>query len=125
MRAKKNIKLDKPSPYIDENVLDEFKKFMGDEGDGLVKELIELYHTNAPQLISLIKNDINSGDIESLKTHVHSLKGNSGQLGITGIAGLCRQLEDVIHEGRFVEIDPLFEQLQTTYQQVEIVIKNK
>ena len=125
MSAKKKTKLVKHPSYIDETVLEEFKKFMGDEGESLVKELIELYLTNAPQLINLIKNDISSGDIESLKTHIHSLKGNSGQLGVSGIAELCRQIEDVINEGKFVEIDPLFEKLEKTYQQVEIALKNK
>ncbi|MHC1740803.1 MAG: Hpt domain-containing protein [Anaerolineaceae bacterium] len=113
------------SPYVDENVMDEFKNFMGDDGDDLAKELIELYLKNTPLMITKIKEDINAWNIASLKTHVHGLKGSSAQLGITGIASLCRKIEDVIFEERYSEINQLFTQLEEVYQQVELYYRSK
>ena len=112
-------------PYVDEKVMDEFKKYMGDDGDSMEKELITLYLTNTPKAINLIGQDMKTGDIESLKAHVHSLKGSSAQLGVTGIATLCRNIEDAILEGKFVEIEPIFDRLEEIYPQVESIFKNK
>lgn len=118
-------KLTASSPYIDENVLEEFKKFMGDEGDSLARELIELYLKNTPKLMSDIGNDVKIGNMESLKIHVHSLKGSSAQLGVTGIASLCRNIEDVILEGRFVEIKPMVDKLKAVYKEVELNFRER
>ena len=113
------------SPYIDEKVMDEFKQFMGEEGPDMVKELKELYLTNTPKLISNIKKDIKARDMDSLKTHVHGLKGSSAQLGVTGIASLSRDIEDVIPSGRFDEIEALFKHLLDVYKKVKITFTNQ
>jgi HPt (histidine-containing phosphotransfer) domain-containing protein len=113
-----DTKLISSSPFIDEKVMDEFKKFMGEEGDTLVKELIELYLKNTPKLMADIENDIKVGDIESLKIHIHGLKGSSAQLGVVGVSNMCKNIEEVILEGKINEIKPLHDQLKDVYQQV-------
>jgi HPt (histidine-containing phosphotransfer) domain-containing protein len=113
------------SPYIDEKVMDEFKQFMGEEGGDMVKELKGLYLTNTPKLISNIKKDIKARDMNALKTHVHGLKGSSAQLGVTGIASLSREIEEVIPSGRFDEIESLFKQLLNVFKKVKITFSNQ
>jgi HPt (histidine-containing phosphotransfer) domain-containing protein len=118
MNLSSETKLVESSPFIDEKVLDEFKKFMGEEGEALVKELIELYLKNTPKLMANIQNDIKAEDMESLKAHVHGLKGSSAQLGVIGISSLCKKIEEVTLEGKFDEIKPLHDQLIEVYRQV-------
>jgi HPt (histidine-containing phosphotransfer) domain-containing protein len=106
------------SPLVDENVLDEFIKFMGDEGEDLSRDLIGMYLKNTPQMLDVIHADLRMNNIDQLKTHVHTLKGSSAQLGVVGIASLCHSIEDVILEGHFSEISGLIRQLDDTYSKV-------
>jgi HPt (histidine-containing phosphotransfer) domain-containing protein len=113
------------SVYVDDGVIEEFVRFMGDEGEDLAKELIGLYLKNVPAMLANIKDDIRSGNIEAIKAHVHGLKGSSAQLGVTGIADECKKIENAIFEGNTDQILPLFEQLEKGYQEVEIYFKTK
>ena len=106
------------SPLVDENVLDEFIKFMGDEGKDLARELIDMYLKNSPKMLDSIHADLRMNNVDQLKTHIHTLKGSSAQLGVVGVASLCRSIEDVILEGRFSELDDLICQLDKTYSKV-------
>lgn len=106
------------SPLVDENVLDEFIKFMGDEGKDLARDLIDMYLKNSPKMLDSIHADLRTNNVDQLKTHIHTLKGSSAQLGVVGVASLCRSIEDVILEGRFSELDDLICQLDETYSKV-------
>lgn len=106
------------SPLVDENVLDEFIKFMGDEGKDLARDLIDMYLKNSPKMLDSIHADLRTNNVDQLKTHIHTLKGSSAQLGVVGVASLCRSIEDVILEGRFSELDDLISQLDETYSKV-------
>jgi HPt (histidine-containing phosphotransfer) domain-containing protein len=106
------------SPLVDENVLDEFIKFMGDEGADLARDLIDMYLKNSPKMLDSIHADLRTNNVDQLKTHIHTLKGSSAQLGVVGVASLCRSIEDVILEGRFSELDDLISQLDETYSKV-------
>jgi HPt (histidine-containing phosphotransfer) domain-containing protein len=116
---------DADSTLIDESVMAEFKQFMGDEAEDMVKELFELYLKNTPAIIKAIGSDIRANDYEALKKHVHGLKGSSAQLGFSGISGLCRKIEIAIQEEKFDEIFPLFEKMLLTYKQTEKIITDR
>ena len=70
------------SPLVDENVLDEFIKFMGDEGKDLARELIDMYLKNSPKMLDSIHADLRMNNVDQLKTHIHTLKGSRAQLGV-------------------------------------------
>ncbi|NMC86818.1 MAG: Hpt domain-containing protein, partial [Anaerolineaceae bacterium] len=67
------------SPLVDENVLDEFIKFMGDEGADLARDLIDMYLKNSPKMLDSIHADLRTNNVDQLKTHIHTLKGSSAQ----------------------------------------------
>jgi HPt (histidine-containing phosphotransfer) domain-containing protein len=125
MNALIDVKLNATSQYVDDKVMDEFIHFMGEDGDGLAKELMELYLKNAPKMIAGIEADIQAGNMDALKAHVHGLKGSSAQLGVIGIADTCRAIENAILESEPDQIQPLFAQLQDIYQQVDIYFTNR
>jgi HPt (histidine-containing phosphotransfer) domain-containing protein len=116
---------DADSILIDESVMAEFKQFMGDEADDMVKELFELYLKSTPGVIEVIGSDIRANDYEALKKHVHGLKGSSAQLGFSGISGLCRKIEIAIQEEKFDEIFSLFEKMLLTYKETEKLITDR
>jgi HPt (histidine-containing phosphotransfer) domain-containing protein len=116
---------DTDSILIDESVMAEFKQFMGDEADDMVKELFELYLKSTPGVIKTIGSDIRANDYEALKKHVHGLKGSSAQMGFLGISGLCRKIEIAVQEEKFEEIFPMFEKMLLTYKQTEKLITDR
>jgi HPt (histidine-containing phosphotransfer) domain-containing protein len=116
---------DTDSILIDESVMAEFKQFMGDEADDMVKELFELYLKSTPGVIKTIGSDIRANDYEALKKHVHGLKGSSAQMGFLGISGLCRKIEIAVQEEKFEDIFPLFEKMLLTYKQTEKLITDR
>lgn len=113
------VNLFSSSALVDDQVLEEFIHFMGDEGADLAKELIQLYLKNAPEMLANIQQDIQAGDVDATKAHVHGLKGSSAQLGVIRIADECRNIESVILAGHFDQVPRLFEQLTADYHEVE------
>jgi HPt (histidine-containing phosphotransfer) domain-containing protein len=119
MNALLDTKLTLHSLYVDDSVMDEFKRFMGEDGDSLEKELIVLYLKQTPKLVADINNEIRDGKIDALKVHIHSLKGSSGQLGVTGITDYCKDIEEALRQGNLIEADRLIIKLKEVYRQVE------
>ncbi|HEY3493486.1 MAG TPA: Hpt domain-containing protein [Polyangiaceae bacterium] len=75
-----------------------FKKLMLDKS-GFTNFLKE-----AGSMVDEIATHTNSGDFTSLKRTLHTLKGNSGMMGLAVVARLCHTLEDQIAEdGRMQE----------------------
>jgi len=114
-----DAKLNTIPGIIDEKVMLELKKFMGEEGDELEQELIGMYLSKTPTLLSAITADLNNGDLTALKVHVHTLKGSSAQLGIIGVSNLCKHIEELISGGAFTEIPDQIKQLETLFRQVK------
>ncbi len=125
MNALLDTKLTLHTLFVDDSVMAEFKRFMGEDGDSLEKELIVLYLKQTPKLIANISNEISTGKIDELKVHVHSLKGSSGQLGVTGISEQCIDIEEALRQGNVDEAARLITELKEVYKQVEKFFKAK
>jgi HPt (histidine-containing phosphotransfer) domain-containing protein len=119
------VKTDFRSEYIDESVMQEIKDFMGEEGESTIRELIAIYLANTPPMIARIKKDLLENDLESLKAHVHSLKGSSASVGIVGISKTCKMIEELIKIGKIDEISKQFEQIESIYAQVEMDLRER
>lgn len=119
------VKTDFRSEYIDESVMQEIKDFMGDEGESTIRELIAIYLANTPPMIARIKKDLLANDLESLKAHVHGLKGSSASVGIVGISKICKLIEELIKIGKNDEIGKQFDQIEIIYSQVETELRER
>jgi HPt (histidine-containing phosphotransfer) domain-containing protein len=109
------------SDLIDETILKEFCEFMGEDGDDLVKEVLEIYLRNAPEMIKRITNDISANNMKSLAADAHTFKGSSAQVGAVGIASLCREIDDAIQNEQFGEIKQIYDRLIGAYKEVEAI----
>lgn len=109
------------SDLIDESILKEFCEFMGEDGDDLVKEVLEIYLRNAPEMIKRITNDIDANNMKSLAADAHTFKGSSAQVGAVGIASLCKEIDDAIQAEQIEQIKPLFDRLIGAYKEVEAI----
>jgi HPt (histidine-containing phosphotransfer) domain-containing protein len=113
------------SPIIDDAVLNEIKEFMGEDGETTVNELISIYLNNTPRTINLIGEDLKGNDWESMKAHVHALKGSSAQVGVIGISAPCRAIEEALHNNSYDWIKPLFDQIVQAFSEAEKEFRNR
>jgi CheY-like chemotaxis protein len=105
---------------IDFTVLDEFKLVMGEEGDEAIKELAALYLEHAPKLLASINSGLAAGNLELVRANIHSLKGNSAQLGVVSIAALCRKIEELLKEGDTSTLRTVFQSIESNFALVRV-----
>ena len=59
----------------------------------LLRQLVEIYRTNAPKRIDQLRGAIAGGDARTLGLVAHTLKTNCAMLGATAMAAMCATLE--------------------------------
>ena len=69
---------------------------------GLLREVIELYHSDAPEQLHLIRQGIEENNAMLVQDAAHALKGSSGAFGRTVAYDLASQLEQI---GRSQKLD--------------------
>ena len=88
------------SVSVDLSVLQEFKTLMGDDGDEIVIEVIDLFLSDTPEKLVKMQQAIAHADSEELRKAAHSLKSSSAGVGATGLSALCQELETIGHSGK-------------------------
>src|SRR6185503_2604530 len=78
---------------IDLEVLRSFDDPEAPIEDSLMIELIDLYLVETSRLLESLREAIQGSDIDFITLKAHSLKGSSGNLGITAMASLSERLE--------------------------------
>ncbi|MGK7924656.1 MAG: response regulator [Spirulina sp.] len=110
---------------IDEKMWQELIEIGGEDADDLIRELIESYCEDSPQLLADIESAIAVGDTQQLYYHAHTLKSSSASLGVTKFSELCAQLEQLGRSGTMVGTDSLLTQVRAEYQLVEMALKGR
>lgn len=91
--------VDESVKVVDQSVLDSMEEAV--EREGMV-ELIKTYFGSAQNTIATLLHDEGTGgDIEELCRMAHSLKGESGTVGLMRMFELCKKIEFSYREGEF------------------------
>ena len=77
-----------------------------------LKELIEIFKTDCPEKLAGISRAIKEKDFKALDETAHSLKGSSGNLGLTRIYELSWELEKMGKAKNMEETNKPFKQLE-------------
>ncbi len=103
-----------------DKIIDRQELQMRLDGDmGLLQELIALFLTDYPKLISEISMAIERHDGATLKKTAHTLKGSVGNFCAKKAYNLAFQLENSGANGDFSQTKFLFDQLTQEMQRVE------
>ncbi|AKD58604.1 histidine kinase [Spirosoma radiotolerans] len=100
-RAKQNTTPAKPAeptqpavdpklPIIDEEIVGQLRDIGGQE---LVDSIMEEFVTEATDLVNGALAAYDLGDIPTVKSHLHTLKGSAGTIGIARVADIARTAE--------------------------------
>jgi CheY-like chemotaxis protein len=78
---------------VDWSVLETYADGMGDEGNSLISELIDIYLENTPKLLTSLRQSITDNDIEVFNRAAHTIKSSSASLGAMRLSSQSKELE--------------------------------
>ncbi len=77
-------------PVIDEEIVSQLRDLGGQE---LVDEIMGEFVTEATELVNGANDAFALGDIPTVKSHLHTLKGSAGTIGVSRVAHIAREAE--------------------------------
>jgi CheY-like chemotaxis protein len=80
-------------PLVDWSVLTTYAEGMGEDGNSLIAELIDIYLENTPKLLDNLRQSIVDNDSEVFNRTAHTLKSSSASLGAMRLSSLSKELE--------------------------------
>ncbi|MET0552447.1 MAG: Hpt domain-containing protein [Vicinamibacteria bacterium] len=79
---------------LDPSYLDRMSAGLGDEGPGLVLEIVDLVLTDTPARVAELARCLDAGDLAAAGAIAHGLIGRCGLVGALRLTALCRRLEE-------------------------------
>lgn len=73
--------------------------------------------------MDVAKEAVEKKDYKKVETTLHSMKGAGASLGLDVMAQACHQVVAAVREGRYEEVEPLFENVQKQYAYTKEVIE--
>ena len=87
-------------PTLDENVVQSLRELRDEENGDPLGEFIELFFSDTPDRIALIKSASSEKDWSRLEHAAHTLKGSAGNLGAIKMAEICSTLVQKARAGQ-------------------------
>ncbi|BCL34071.1 response regulator [Nostoc sp. MS1] len=109
---------------IDESILQQLRDMMGDDGDRMIAELIELYLEDTPKMIETMQDAIAKADITQLKKTAHALRSPTVSIGAVNLGKLCETLEDIAATQSIDEVSTVVNELNNEYHNVVITLQH-
>ena len=100
---------------LDLGTLNELKEIL-EEG---LDELLDEYLADAPSQLSKLTDAAEAGDVQAIADVAHSLKGSSGNLGISTVYTLCQQLEQEAKGGNVANVDDSLKAIAEAFEQAK------
>ncbi len=88
-------------------------------GNDVPRRILELYLGDSPKRLTTMRRGITEGDAQAIERAAHALKGSSANLGASGLAEHCHQLEKLSAATVPTGAEALLAALETEYGRVE------
>ena len=82
------------SSTLDEQVIESIRKMAGTAAPGLIKQLVESYLREAPDMLTSIYQAMETKDCVAMYKAAHSLRSSSANLGAIQVARVCAIVEE-------------------------------
>jgi len=103
---------------LDKKVLNAIRQMDSTDDNRLLKELFNIFQSEAANRYEQIQTGIIEKDYDTLANAAHALKSNSAELGAMQLSQLCKTLEQKSQKNNLRNIDDLFEELSNEFQKV-------
>jgi len=108
-----------PHDVIDRETLD---GLVASTDMAFVKELIDAYLEDSPELISALQESLAAGKGVEFTRAAHTLKSSSASVGAAGLSALAKELELMAKESNLGGAGPKVEQLAGLYQRTQAAL---
>ncbi|MDW3194419.1 MAG: PAS domain S-box protein [Cytophagales bacterium] len=106
---------------INQNTLNHLHKYGGTE---LIQSVLEEFDEEAGEQVTNAPIWLASKDIESLRTALHTLKGNAGTLGIEKLSRIAEYIEKKIKENNFDHLEKDLDDLNQSFLEFQDSYRN-
>ncbi len=93
-----------------------------DGSEEIFQELLDLFSTELPNLISEFKAASDAADIKSLERHAHSLRSSTGAIGADSCSAIAAQIETHAREGSLDDVHSLLPKLFEELEKVRALL---
>jgi len=98
---------------INDKVLDQLRKYGGEE---MVKSALSDYEKETFELLENCDKSLQSKDYKDILSILHTIKGNSGTLGIERVAKLAASIEARLKENQINELEKSLDDLKQNFK---------
>jgi CheY-like chemotaxis protein/HPt (histidine-containing phosphotransfer) domain-containing protein len=116
--------MESESGTIDPVVFDELVASTGNDA-AFVRELVDTYLADAPQLFAQMRSALTAGDAETFRRAAHSLKSNSASLGALVLSEQAKELEMMGKDGTLEGATAVIEAADTEYARAKVALELK
>ncbi len=103
---------------LDSKTLGRLRNLNAAGGQDLLARLAALYASSSAALIESLRVAVGSEDLEALGKAAHGLKSSSANVGATGLAAICGELEAAARNGKAQAAKGLVERLIREHEEV-------
>ncbi|MEW5786993.1 MAG: EAL domain-containing protein [Pseudomonadota bacterium] len=100
-----------PAEAVDREALAKLRQALGDALGEAIRPFLE----DTPANLDGLAQALAARDAAVAHALAHTLRGSSGNMGALGLAGLCRQLEELLDAGEFTQAEALMADLHGAY----------
>ncbi len=91
----------------------------------LLSRVVSLYLEDCPGLLNGLRKSIEESDAENVRQHAHRFKSGSANLGATGLAELCKQLEYKGRENDLADGEALLSRIESEFRAVAVLLNEE
>ncbi len=106
---------------LDWSVLAGLRELQEEGEPDILGELIELFLTDVPPKLVVLREAAETGDAHSVERIAHTLKGSCGSMGAVGMEALCKELEEIGHSGDLAAAPARISRLEGEFGRVRAV----
>ena len=117
------VKTETPAPALIDAAT--FAALQSSVGDDFMRELIQTFLDDSPQLIAEMKRALAAQDAETFRRAAHSLKSNSANFGATTLTAQAKALEMMARANDLQGAQEKIETLEQTFDAVRDALKAK
>ncbi len=101
---------------LDQKALDNIRAVQREGEPSLLDKVIKIYFENSPKLLQALRDAVAEDKApDAIRTAAHSLKSSSANLGATGLAALCSQLEEMARENCTAGAEAIVNKIEKLY----------
>jgi HPt (histidine-containing phosphotransfer) domain-containing protein len=102
---------------------DDFLERMDGDMD-LLKEVVEIFLEDAPNLVSALRLAVRNGNAEAMERAAHTLKGAAANISAKRLQQLSNIMQEMIKKHQVAQMERLFGDIEIHYKVLDRVLRS-